>query len=149
MYHSIKWEFLTSIHIKVSNLSNVPIARNKPVLGDGNFTRGSGIGIQYVMHDPLVMFGTHPALTGRVGEVVLGKKSGKASIAYKLDMLGLGEASDEENAEILDLVKQAGIKKRDILTDDEFKAIAVPVLSRKAAWSRLECQLSRSGEQIN
>ena len=79
------------------------------------------------------MFGTHPAFTGRKGEVVLGKKSGKASITYKLDMLGLGEATDEQNAEILDLVKQAGIKKRDILTDDEFKMIAVPVLSRKAA----------------
>lgn len=117
----------------VSGLANVPIARNKPVLGSGNFTRESGIGIQYVMHDPLVMFGTHPAFTGREGEVVLGKKSGKASVAYKLDQLGLGEATDEQNAEILDLVKQAGIRKKDILTDEEFKAIAVPVLSRKAA----------------
>ncbi len=116
----------------LSRLANVPIARNKPLLGDGNFTRESGIGIQYVMHDPLVMFGTHPALTGRVGEVVLGKKSGKASIAYKLDQLGLGEATDEQNAEILDAVKQAGIKKRDILSDEEFKAIASGVLSRAA-----------------
>jgi isopropylmalate/homocitrate/citramalate synthase len=128
-----KFDKLPELAALVSRLSNVPIARNKPVLGDGNFTRESGIGIQYVMHDPLVMFGTHPAFTGRKGEVVLGKKSGKASITYKLDMLGLGEATDEQNAEILDLVKQAGIKKRDILTDDEFKMIAVPVLSRKAA----------------
>ncbi|MEX0346532.1 MAG: LeuA family protein [Rhizobiaceae bacterium] len=117
----------------LSQKSNVPIARNKPVLGSGNFTRESGIGINFVMHDPLVMFGTHPALTGRVGEVVLGKKSGKASITYKLDELGLGEADDEAVAEILDAVKQAGIKKRDILTDDEFRAIAEPVLARMAA----------------
>ena len=47
--------------------------------------------------------------------------------------LGLGEATDEQNAEILDLVKQAGISKKDILTDAEFEAIATPVLSRKAA----------------
>lgn len=107
----------------LAELSNVPIARNKPVLGSGNFIRESGIGIQYVMHDPLVMFGTHPALTGRVGEVVLGKKSGKASIVYKLDQLGLGEANDEQYAEILSRVKQAGIKKRDILSDEEFIAI--------------------------
>ena len=117
----------------LSKLANVPIARNKPLLGDGNFTRESGIGIQYVMHDPLVMFGTHPTFTGREGEVVLGKKSGKASIEYKLNQLGLGEASDEQNAEILDLVKQAGIKKRDILSDDEFKKIAEKVLTNKAA----------------
>jgi len=112
----------------LSKCANVPIARNKPLLGDGNFTRESGIGIQYVMHDPLVMFGTHPAFTGREGEVVLGKKSGKASIDYKLNQLGLGEANDEQNAKILDLVKQAGIKKRDILSDDEFKSIANSVM---------------------
>lgn len=117
----------------LSELSNVPIARNKPVLGAGNFTRESGIGINFVMHDPLVMFGTHPALTGRKGEVVLGKKSGKASITYKLEALGLGKASDEQVAEILDIVKQKGIAKRDILTDDEFKEIAEAVLSREAA----------------
>lgn len=117
----------------LSKLANVPIARNKPLLGDGNFTRESGIGIQYVMHDPLVMFGTHPSFTGREGEVVLGKKSGKASVEYKLNQLGLGEASDEQNAEILDRVKQAGIKKRDILSDAEFKEIAESVLEHKAA----------------
>jgi len=113
----------------LSKLANVPIARNKPLLGDGNFTRESGIGIQYVMHDPLVMFGTHPSFTGREGEVVLGKKSGKASVEYKLNQLGLGEVSDEQNAEILNRVKQAGIEKRDILSDVEFKEIAASVLA--------------------
>ena len=128
-----KLEKLPELGELLSRLANVPIARNKPLLGAGNFTRESGIGIQYVMHDPLVMFGTHPALTGREGEVVLGKKSGKASIEYKLDQLGLGEVTSEQNAEMLDLVKQAGIKKRDILTDDEFKEIAAAVMKRDAA----------------
>ncbi len=117
----------------LSKLANVPIARNKPVLGSGNFTRESGIGINFVMNDPLVMFGTHPALTGRTGEVVLGKKSGKASIFYKLGELGMGPADDGQIGEILDKVKQAGIAKRDILTDEEFKAIAEPILSGGAA----------------
>ncbi|MCR8725162.1 2-isopropylmalate synthase [Frigidibacter sp. ROC022] len=111
----------------LAELSNVPIARNKPVLGSGNFIRESGIGIQYVMHDPLVMFGTHPALTGRSGEVVLGKKSGKASIVYKLEQLGLGEATEDELAEILGQVKQKGIALRSILDDDQFKAIVANV----------------------
>ncbi|GIX15152.1 MAG: 3-hydroxy-3-methylglutaryl-CoA lyase [Paracoccaceae bacterium] len=115
----------------VSRLANIPIHRNKPVLGHGNFIRESGIGIQYVVNDPLVMFGTHPALTGRRGEVVLGKKSGKASVIYKMGELGLGEVSDEEAAEILARVKARGIEKRDILTDDEFVAIVREV--RRAA----------------
>jgi len=111
----------------LAELSNIPIARNKPILGTGNFIRESGIGIQYVMNDPLVMFGTHPALTGRVGEVVLGKKSGKASIIYKMGELGLGEANDAQLAEMLSQVKQKGIEKRDILSEAEFREIVSKV----------------------
>ena len=117
----------------LSELSNIPIARNKPVLGQGNFIRESGIGIQYVMHDPLVMFGTHPQLTGRSGEVVLGKKSGKASVAYKMDELNLGELTDEQAGEVLAQVKAKGIEKRDILSDAEFQAIVEDVRTRIAA----------------
>ena len=124
-----KLDKLPELGEMLSRLSNVPIARNKPVLGSGNFIRESGIGIQYVMNDPLVMFGTHPALTGRSGEVVLGKKSGKASVVYKMGELGLGEVSDEQSAQILDLVKQKGIAKRDTLTDAEFSAIVAEVLA--------------------
>ncbi|MGA0236485.1 MAG: LeuA family protein [Alphaproteobacteria bacterium] len=104
----------------VSQVSNIPIARNKPVLGHGNFIRESGIGIQYVMHDPLVMFGTHPKLTGRSGQVVLGKKSGKASIQYKLEELGIQGVGEDKLDDILGAVKEKGIAKKDILTDDEF-----------------------------
>ena len=118
-----KMDKLPELGELVAARANVPIARNKPVLGASNFTRESGIGINYVMHDPMVMFGTHPALTGRVGEVVLGKKSGKASIEYKLEELNLGDATEEQNAEMLTRVKQAGIEKGDILSDDEFKGI--------------------------
>lgn len=122
-----KLEKLPELGALLSKLSNVPIARNKPVLGHGNFIRESGIGIQYVMEDPLVMFATHPALTGRSGEVVLGKKSGKASVMYKANELGLDEPTDEEAAEILAQVKQKGIEKRNILTDEEFREIVAGV----------------------
>ncbi|MBL4767771.1 MAG: 2-isopropylmalate synthase [Rhodobacteraceae bacterium] len=118
-----KLDKLPELGALLAELSNVPIARNKPVLGSGNFIRESGIGIQYVMNDPLVMFGTHPSLTGRAGEVVLGKKSGKASVAYKLGELRLGEVSDEQATAILEQVKSKGIAKRDILSDAEFSEI--------------------------
>jgi methanogen homocitrate synthase len=127
-----KLEKLPELGDLLAELSNVPIARNKPVLGHGNFIRESGIGVQYVMHDPLVMFGTHPALTGRQGEVVLGKKSGKASIAYKLEALGMGALNDDQAAEVLAAVKQKGIEKRDILSDEEFRAIVDGVRAKAA-----------------
>lgn len=117
----------------ISKTTGIPIARNKPVLGSGNFIRESGIGINFVMNDPLVMFGTHPSLTGKTGEVVLGKKSGKMSIVYKMGELGLGEATDDDVTDILLEVKSAGIDKRRVLTDDEFRAIVAAIQARSAA----------------
>ncbi len=116
----------------VSRLSNRPIAVNKPILGAHNFTRESGIGVDLVVKKPLAMFGTHPALTGRSGEVVLGKKSGKASITYSLEQLGVAGVSDEAVGEMLRIVKERSIAKRALVTLDEFREIAERVLAGAA-----------------
>jgi isopropylmalate/homocitrate/citramalate synthase len=113
----------------VSKISNFPIAANKPILGARNFTRESGIGVDLVVKEPLAMFGTHPALTGRSGEVVLGKKSGKASITYNLEKMGITGADDNAISEMLKRVKEKGIEKRGLLTDEEFKEIVDSVLA--------------------
>jgi len=112
----------------VSRLSGFDIAANKPILGGRNFTRESGIGVDLVVKEPLAMFGTHPALTGRRGEVVLGKKSGKASIAYHLEQLGITGIDDQMVAEMLRCVKEKGINKRGLLTPEEFRDIVDRVL---------------------
>lgn len=112
----------------VSRITGVPIAANKPILGAKNFTRESGIGVDLVVKEPLAMFGTHPALTGRRGEVVLGKKSGKASITYTLEKLGLPVPDDAAIGEMLERVKAKGIAKRGLVTDEEFREIAAAVL---------------------
>jgi isopropylmalate/homocitrate/citramalate synthase len=112
----------------VSRISRFPIAANKPILGDRNFTRESGIGVDLVVKEPLAMFGTHPALTGRRGEVVLGKKSGKLSITYNLEQLGITDADDEAVGEMLKRVKDKGIEKRGLLTPEEFREIVDSVL---------------------
>src|SRR5580765_4225876 len=105
----------------VRRLSGVPGAADKPILGDRNFTRESGIGVDLVVKEPLAMFGTHPALTGRRGEVVLGKKSGKLSITYNLEQLGITDADDEAIGDMLKRVKDKGIEKRGLLTQEEFR----------------------------
>ena len=115
----------------VSRISKFPIAVNKPILGARNFTRESGIGVDLVVKEPLAMFGTHPALTGRQGEVVLGKKSGKLSITYNLEKMGITDYDDEAVAEMLKRVKEKGIEKRGLLTDDEFREIVDGVLAAK------------------
>src|SRR6478672_1779968 len=113
----------------VRRLSDLPIAVNKPILGSRNFTRESGIGVDLVVKKPLAMFGTHPALTGRSGDIVLGKKSGKASITYTLEQLGITSAGDEAVDEMLQMVKQRSIDKRGLITPDEFRDIADRVLA--------------------
>jgi methanogen homocitrate synthase len=114
-----------------SRISRIPIAVNKPILGSRNFTRESGIGVDLVVKEPLAMFGTHPALTGRTGEVVLGKKSGKASITWNLEKMGITDYDDDAVAEMLKRVKDKGIEKRGLLTDEEFAAIVEGVLAAK------------------
>jgi len=108
----------------VSRITGVPIAANKPILGSKNFTRESGIGVDLVVREPLAMFGTHPALTGRTGDVVLGKKSGNASVTYHLDEMGITDYSDDAVKEILAQVKALGIEKKGLVTKDEFRRIA-------------------------
>ena len=113
----------------VSRISGFETAVNKPILGDRNFTRESGIGVDLVVKEPLAMFGTHPALTGRRGEVVLGKKSGKASITYNLEKLGIEGTSDEAVSEMLRRVKDLGMEKRGLVSPAEFSDIAESVLA--------------------
>ena len=117
----------------LANITGIPYALNKPILGERNFTRESGIGVNLVVEKPLAMFGTHPALTGRTGDIVLGKKSGKASITYKLDELGIEGVSDEQITELLAEVKKAGIAKKGILTDNEFRRVLADVTQTDSA----------------
>lgn len=111
-------------------ISGVSYANNKPITGKGNYTRESGIGVDLVMKKPLSMFATDPQFFGRSGEVVLGKKSGKASITYTLEQLGIDNYTDEAVAAILASVKTAGTEKRALLTLEEFKNIANPILEK-------------------
>ena len=127
-----KLDKLPELGALVSKLSDFPIAANKPILGSRNFTRESGIGVDLVVKEPLAMFGTHPALTGRAGEVVLGKKSGKASITYNLEKLNIKDADDNAIGEMLKRVKDLGIAKRGLVTDSEFRTIADQVLASVA-----------------
>jgi methanogen homocitrate synthase len=112
----------------VRDLSGVHYSNNKPIIGEENYTRESGIGVDLVMKNPLAMFATAPQLFGREGKVVLGKKSGKASITYTLERLGIKNATDQAVTEILKEVKARGTEKRALLSIDEFKEIVTRIL---------------------
>ena len=54
--------------------------------------------------------------------IVLGKKSGLASIDIKARELGL-EVPEEARPSILSTIKALGIKKRGLVSDEEFREI--------------------------
>jgi len=118
-----KFEKIVSMCKLAEELSGVKPATNKPVIGVGNYTRESGIGVDLVMKTPLAMFATDPRFFDRSGEVVLGKKSGKASITYMLEKLGIQNVGDDKVTDILMAVKAKGAEKRALLTIEEFKEI--------------------------
>lgn len=112
----------------VEDLSRVKPAENKPVIGSRNYTRESGIGVDLVVKSPLSMFATAPQFFGREGDVVLGKKSGKASILYHLEKLGINQLNDDAVGAILKQVKTIGAQKRGLLSKEEFTKIVASVM---------------------
>lgn len=122
MPNDYKLDKLPELCRMTAEITGVPLAPNKPVTGIRNYTRESGIGVDLVLKEPLAMFATDPRYFGRSGDIVLGKKSGKASVEYYLDKHGLA-ATDEQIGEILARVKAKGIEKKGLLNDEEFLEI--------------------------
>lgn len=114
---------LTELSELLHRLSGISLARNKPISGEANFTRESGIGVDLVINKPLAMFGLDPGFLNRQGKVVLGKKSGKLSVKYYLDQLDIKIDDEKKITDIVAEVKRKGIETRRLLTIEEFKAI--------------------------
>ena len=113
---------LPAVCAETAQIAKVPFAANKPVAGIRNYTRESGIGVNLVVQKPLAMFATNPAIFGRIGDIALGKKSGKASVEYFLEQEGI-EATDEQIANMVTMVKEMGTANKRLLTMDEFHKI--------------------------
>lgn len=124
----VKLDRLADICSLVEKISGVPTWRNKPVTGTRLFMVESGIvihakqkleaqGIKAAMMPYL------PELVGRAElQVVLGGSSGKASVSYYLDKLGI-ECTEEEIEQITERVKACGRAKRDLVSEREFEEI--------------------------
>jgi isopropylmalate/homocitrate/citramalate synthase len=104
----------------------------KAVTGDNLFTRESGA-VASQFHDPSAIEPYASDLVGATRGIVLGKKSGLDSIRLKLAELGL-EFPVERHGELLDAVKVAGTKKRDLVTDVEFRRL----VNRKRGQSSID-----------
>lgn len=118
----IDFKKLLALSALVSRLAKVPVGMQKPVVGDAVFIRESGIAVSQLNTFPPAVETFDPALLGRERQVVLSKKSGKGSIKYKLHELGL-QADDKKLEAILNKVKELAIRKKGLVTPEEFDAI--------------------------
>ncbi len=120
----IKTEQLTSLARLVNGLAGVDQPSNRPVTGPRLFSVESGIITTWVRNARSVdLTEALPYLPGLVGqegpEIVFGKGSGLDNVTEGLERLGL-KADEEQCREILLQVKEKSLRKRDLLTMDEF-----------------------------
>jgi len=129
----IKTEEFAATSEYVCRLANHVLPKNRPIVGEGVVKFESGVAAMFVRNCleqgvPLEVVPFLPELVGLKGlEIVLGKKSGKASVADWLEKLGK-TASEQEAVEILAGVKSKGFEKKALLTLEEFARIVDEVL---------------------
>lgn len=117
----------------VMGLAGVQQPSNRPVVGERLYDVESGIITTWVKNvgdEHLTeAFPYRPELVGQhAPEPVLGKGSGIDNVAIHLDRHGL-DATNDEMLEILQGVKARALQTKKLLDDEEFLAIAKPVLS--------------------
>ena len=125
----INFQKLRELSKLVEKLSLVKMPPHKPIVGDNTFTTESGIIAGWwdrasKAKRALEVFPFSPHFLGfdKV-KIALGKGSGRASVIYRLEELGLDIPSEEKIKQILEKVKLLAEEKKRLLTDEEFKSI--------------------------
>jgi Isopropylmalate/homocitrate/citramalate synthases len=112
----------------VEERSGFKMPPNKPIVGDNAFARESGISVagwaKYNLgSEPLL-----PEVVGNRHRVLVGKKSGRHAIEYKLKELGISASlSEDQLRELLGEVKRFAELNKRALTDEEFTSLVAKV----------------------
>ena len=110
------------VSTRIRELCGYALAPWTPLVGENLFRRETGA-VAAQFHDPPAVEPYSSALVGAQRGIVLGKKSGADSIRIKAAELGI-DVAEEARGELLAAVKALSIEKRDLITDDEFRALA-------------------------
>jgi isopropylmalate/homocitrate/citramalate synthase len=121
----------TGIHLKylyeaallVEKLSGVKIHPNKAVVGPNAFANEAGLAVGGILKNIFTGHAYEPELVGQKLRIVIGKKSGLASIRHVLDAYGI-KMPDDEARQVLQEVKKLAIRKKRTITDEELLKIA-------------------------
>ncbi len=105
----------------VQQLAGYRVEPWKPVVGENLFMRESGA-VASQFHFPEAIEPYSSKLVNAQRRIVLGKKSGLDNIRLKCIELGLSLTSEQQTS-LLAEVKRRAIRKRGLLTDDEFRQL--------------------------
>lgn len=133
----IQYDQLTPLSHLIPEHSPLQIPSNRQIVGDDLFDMESGIITDWYANcreeRVLEVFPFHWRLVGgKPPRVVLGKKSGRASIALRLEEMGV-TATREQMMDMLWKVKDKSIEKKGLLTEGEFEETVQSVLSQASA----------------
>ncbi len=102
-----------------------------PVVGRRIFDVESGTHADGILKNSRCYEPFSPEDVGGQRRVVIGKHSGRAALARKLEELGIGHGGDMER--LLELVREASMQKGGSLSDGELKALAARAGGEDAA----------------
>lgn len=135
----IRTELMCDVSRFVLERAKVTIPGNRPIVGDMLYQVESGIVAGFVRkaraEHPLEYVPFAAELVGQKPvSIVLGKNSGIPTIQEWCEKLDV-KASEEQMLEMLRLVKEKSFEKKDLLAEDEFKAIVEQVMNEAGAGS--------------
>lgn len=125
---NINLKGLIELSKTVEEITHVAMCPLKPVVGKNVFQRESGVTVAQLVAYPPAVEGYAPELIGAQREILLSKKSGKGSIEHLLEKHGISAKPEQVN-EILKRVKDLGIAKKGLVTQEEFNSIVSAVLN--------------------
>ena len=118
---NLRLDRIRAVSERVRELSDYELEPWKPVTGDTLYRRESGA-VASQFHDPPSIEPYSSELVATERSIVLGKKSGIDSVRIKADELGI-DLPDERRAAVLAAVKNLGMQKHGLVTDDEFRQL--------------------------
>ena len=125
----LKYDKLVATSKLVEQLSGIKMPPFKAVVGENLFKRESGVTVMQLLSYPPAVESFVPELVGGKREIVLGKKSGRHSIEWKLKNLGMTVPEDQIEP-ILGKVKALSESKKGLVSDEEFKSIVDQALGK-------------------
>ncbi len=116
----------------VESLSGVHLAQNKAIVGRHCFAHESGMAVAGMRSTPFTSEAYSPELVGQVSSIILGKKSGKASIEQKMNQFGFSYTPEDVN-KLLNLVKETALATKHYIEDENFVSMVKQVLSNQGS----------------